>query len=99
MKRINKKPGKVKVFGAALAFAATTLLSSPSAYAETPKKGGTLKIAILADIGGFDSLKIPITGRQRAFAMQAMHENLFDMDPDTFEIVPRTGLTAEPLDD
>ena len=36
-----------------------------------PKKGSKLRIAIIADIGGFDSLKIPITGRQRAFVMQA----------------------------
>ncbi len=64
-----------------------------------PKKGGTLRIAVGADIGGFDSLKIPVTGRQRAFVMQAIHENLFDMNPDTFAIIPRTGLKAEPSDD
>jgi hypothetical protein len=29
-----------------------------------PKKGGILKISILNDMCGFDSLKVPITGRQ-----------------------------------
>ena len=79
--------------------AALVAFGAWDADAQTPKKGGKLRIAILADIGGFDSLKIPVTGRQRAFVMQAIHENLFDMDPDTFEIVPRTGLKAEPSDD
>ena len=55
-----------------------------------PKKGGKLRIAILADIGGFDSLKIPVTGRQRAFVMQAIHDNLFDIDPKTFEFIPHS---------
>ncbi|MEE2998939.1 MAG: hypothetical protein VX693_03380, partial [Pseudomonadota bacterium] len=50
-----------------------------------PKKGGILKISILNDIGGFDSLKVPINDRQRVFVMQAIHETLFDMDPNTFE--------------
>jgi len=64
-----------------------------------PKKGGKLRIAILADIGGFDSLKIPVTGRQRAFVMQAIHDNLFDIDPKTFEFIPRAGIKAEALED
>ena len=69
------------------------------ADAQTPKKGGKLRIAILADIGGFDSMKVPVTGRQRAFVMEAIHEHLFDIDPETFKIVPRLGLKAEPSDD
>ena len=60
----------------------------------SPKKGGKLRIAILNDMRGFDSLKVPITGRQRAFVMQALHENLFDIDPKTFEFIPRTGVKA-----
>ncbi|MDC0196693.1 ABC transporter substrate-binding protein [Gammaproteobacteria bacterium] len=64
-----------------------------------PKKGGILKISILNDMRGFDSLKVPITGRQRAFVMQAFHENLFDIDPKTFEFIPRTGVKAEALED
>jgi peptide/nickel transport system substrate-binding protein len=81
------------------ALAAGFLLAGVDPVDAAPKKGGKLRIAILADIGGFDSLKIPITGRQRAFVMQAIHENLFDMDPETFKIIPRTGLKAEASDD
>jgi len=81
------------------ALAAGYTLSGIDPVNAAPKKGGKLRIAIIADIGGFDSLKIPITGRSRAFVMQAIHENLFDMDPDTFKIVPRTGLKAEASDD
>ena len=74
-------------------------LSAPTDGVAAPKKGGKLRIGILADIGGFDSLRIPVTGRQRAFVMTALHENLFDMDPKTFKIIPRVGLKAEPKDD
>ena len=81
------------------ALAAGYALSGIDPVDAAPKKGGKLRIAILADIGGFDSLKIPITGRPRAFVMQAIHENLFDMDPETFKIIPRTGLKAEASDD
>lgn len=77
----------------------STAIAASSAANAAPKKGGKLRIAILNDMGGFDSLKIPVTGRQRAFVMQAMHETLFDMDPDTFKIIPRLGLKAVPKND
>ncbi|MBL6864260.1 MAG: ABC transporter substrate-binding protein [Rhodospirillales bacterium] len=82
----------------AAAFFVSNFVTNNSLNA-APKKGGKLRIAILADIGGFDSLKIPITGRQRAFVMQAIHENLFDFDPYTSKIIPRLGLKAESFED
>jgi peptide/nickel transport system substrate-binding protein len=91
----------IRVLSSALTI--IVMLFSASAFNNSldaaPKKGGILKISILNDMRGFDSLKVPITGRQRAFVMQALHENLFDIDPKTFEFIPRTGVKAEALED
>ena len=99
MKIIDKQ--KIKALGVVVSLSAILFMGSASQNLldAAPKKGGILKISILNDIGGFDSLKVPINDRQRVFVLQAIHETLFDMDPNTFEFIPRTGIKAEALED
>ena len=49
--------------------------------------------------GGFDSGKIPVGNVVRIQPLSAIHDNLFDIDPETNKFIPQAGLSATPSDD
>ena len=77
-----------------LAFAA----SSGTALADTPVKGGTLKVAIETDVRGFDAVEGGVLGQSGSIVSITMHEPLINYFPDGSNS-PRLALSWEASDD
>lgn len=89
-------PGFTKILTASTLLFGTMLFDlAATKAAETPKRGGTLTVALNRPHLGFDHLAVPRGGMARQQALFAVHERLFDMDPETGKLVPQLGMSAE----
>lgn len=66
-----------------------------STTAAEPVKGGSFKVHLNSDIGGFDHIKVPRGGMSRYQALFGIHELLFNYDPKTGKISPALAIKAE----
>lgn len=72
---------------------------SSAQAADTPKRGGTLTVALNRPIRGFDHLAVPRGGMARQQVIFAVHERLFDRNWETGDLIPQLGTKAEHNDD
>ncbi|MBT5428423.1 MAG: ABC transporter substrate-binding protein [Rhodospirillaceae bacterium] len=75
------------------------LLLADTVWAHHPAgTGGKLVFRLSSDIGSFNSIRTPVNNDTRNNPLAAMHDNLFDRDADTNELIPQAAVSAEPSD-
>ena len=85
---------------AGLVFAAAAAIAVDEAKADHPPgTGGKITVHLRGKFSGFDSGKIPVGNVVRIQPLSAIHDNLFDIDPETNKFIPQAGLSATPSDD
>lgn len=85
---------------AVAALVAISGITAGPALADHPAgTGGKIVVRLGSDIGSFNSVRTPVNNNTRVNPLSAIHDNLFDRDPDTNEFIPQAALSAEPSDD
>jgi peptide/nickel transport system substrate-binding protein len=94
---IRRWPARIAttLAASAILLGSVALWATEAAAADTPKRGGTLRVALNRPHLGFDHLAVPRGGMARQQALFAVHERLFDMDPKTGKLIPQLGVSAD----